>query len=140
AKIPATLGLYPVFWLWHHDEIVVFEFFGNSTAHYLSAHNKEKYVSQQFNTVANYSDHFHTYATHWTPHTITWYFDDEAIHSISRADSDPAVKVAFPDSTNRWLRPHLSLRMYEWAERIDEANLPDTLKVDYIKIYQNKKI
>lgn len=153
AKIPSAKGLYPVFWLWHHDEIVVFEFFGNKKKHFVSAHNKEKYVTKEFERL-DYSKAFHTYAVHWTNDYITWYFDDQEIWSIcrdetnapcpsalnSKADNDNFnASESFPDSTNRWLKPNISLRIYEWAKYVDDEKLPDTLKIDYVRLYQKNQ-
>lgn len=153
AKIPSTKGLYPVFWLWHHDEIVVFEFFGDSHNHFVSAHNKEKYVTKNFND-KDYSTDFHNYAVHWTNQKITWYVDDEFIWSICRdstahpkvnplnsltKNKEYNIKESFPDSINRWLSPNISLRIYEWAESVNNHELPDTLKIDYVRIYQDAK-
>lgn len=141
AKIPGTAGLYPVLWLWHHDEIVVFEFFGDSKVQFASSHHGQDYKSQNFKKVKDYSDDFHTYAVNWTPNDITWYLDNKAIWTLNRM-KDATGKVEnnfFPDSLNRWLRPNISLRIYEWAEQVDHKNLPDTLKVDYLKIYQKKR-
>lgn len=71
AKMPATSGLYLVVWLWHHDEIVLFEFFGDSKAHFASSHHQSGYKSGEFYEVADYSDAFHIYSADWTPHRIT---------------------------------------------------------------------
>ena len=154
ARIPSTRGLYPVFWLWHHDEIVVFEFFGNSHHHFVSAHNKEKYVTKEF-TGIDYSKEFHTYAVFWDNEKITWFFDEKAIWSICRreqlndkiclnsSESDNAdynIEESFPDSINRWLRPNFSLRIYEWSNDVDKTNFPDTLTIDYVRVYQNKSV
>jgi hypothetical protein len=156
AKIPGASGLYPVFWLWHHDELVVFEFFGDSKRHFLSAHNRSKYVSRAFQKVEDYANTFHTYGVLWTPMKITWFLDDRELWSMNRSEEDlqaiskgldtpiegnvQNIGEAFPDSTGRWLRPNLSLRMYEWASKIEEEKLPDTLTIDYVKIYQKKSI
>jgi len=154
AKIPCTKGLYPVFWLWHHDEIVVFEFFGNSAEHYVSSHNKEKYVTTKF-TKANYCDDFHTYSVLWEEDEIIWYFDNKIIWKICRDEllnkdvahkfpspinSNYNISESLPDIHNRWLSPNISLRIYEWSKSIDSKALPDTLILDYIKIYQNETI
>lgn len=144
AKMPSAIGLYPVFWLWHHDEIVVFEFFGNSKSHFMSAHKKDNYVTKHFEYL-DYSDDFHVYAVDWTPENITWYFDDKELWKISRIENiglnkerKNTIAASFPDSLNRWLRPNVSLRMYEWAEHIATENLPDTLQIDYVRIYQKE--
>lgn len=140
AKIPNTVGLYPVLWLWHHDEIVVFEFFGNSKAHFVSAHKGANAKSKEFNQVEDYSDDFHIYAVNWTPKMITWYLDDQEIWTLDRIENAPEnpEDYFFPDSLDRWLAPNISLRIYEWTEDVNFQKLPDTLQVDYIKIYQKK--
>lgn len=151
AKVPCTNGLYPVFWLWHHDEIVVFEFFGNSKSHFVSSHNKERYVTKEFSQI-DYCKNFHNYGVYWTKENITWFLDEKPIWRICRDEfikhdrysltSKPdnnnfSIKESFPDSSKRWLSPNISLRIYEWTDKVDLINLPDTLKIDYVKIYQN---
>jgi len=149
AKIPAAKGLYPVFWLWHHDEIVVFEFFGDRKEHFVSAHRREKYVTQKFSDM-DYSEAFHEYSVYWTPHEITWFIDGKNIWTLCRNNnkncttsskphnSNFKIEESFPDSTNRWLSPNISLRIYEWSKEVDGSRLPDTLMIDYIRIYQTK--
>lgn len=151
ARIPSAKGLYPVFWLWHHDEIVVFEFFGDSNVHFVSAHNKEKYVTKKFSN-SNYSGDFHSYAVYWDNENITWFYDESIIWKICRdelllsglckSSDEPdnhnfKINESFPDSTNRWLSPNVSLRIYEWDESLDVDNLPDTLVVDHVSVYQS---
>lgn len=153
AKMPSTKGLYPVFWLWHHDEIVVFEFFGNPKDHYLSVHNKDKFTSEKFNEVEDYSKAFHIYAVEWTPYSITWFFDNKPLRTDYKyldkntgkgitkehyqANNDYVLNNSFPDSKDRWLCPNISLRVYEWSDYIADSSLPDQLLIDYIKVYQN---
>lgn len=152
AKIPCAEGLYPVFWLWHHDELVVFEFFGNSSEHFVSSHNKEKYVTTKFSQ-ADYCLDFHTYGLNWTTDCVTWYFDGDAIWEVCRDDVRnrenlerfPApvndtytMTEALPDIKDRWLSPNISLRMYEWSQSIADERLPEALIIDYVKIYQNE--
>ena len=153
AKIPSTKGLYPVFWLWHHDEIVVFEFFGNPENHFLSIHNKDNYVSEKFNEVDDYSKDFHIYSVEWTPYTVSWYFDNKPLRTdyryldkktgkgIAKANfqinNDYTINNTFPDINDRWLSPNISLRVYEWSDLIANQTLPDHLLIDYIKVYQN---
>lgn len=150
AKITSAKGLYPVFWLWHHDEIVVFEFFGNPDLHFVSAHNKEKYVSRKFDK-RQYAEEYITYSVYWTGEQISWFVDDEAIWTICKEEAEVLwtcqnnsiqentgynVIESFPDNADRWLSPNVSLRIYEWSEEIETSKLPDTLKLDYIRIYQ----
>ncbi|MEM6726185.1 MAG: family 16 glycosylhydrolase, partial [Bacteroidota bacterium] len=152
AKIPCAEGLYPVLWMWHHDELVVFEFFGDPKKHFVSAHNKEKYVTKQF-SITDYCTDFHTYAVSWTKDSITWYLDEIPLWTICRKedstqtdctssalpDNDEySIQESFLDSTDRWLSPNFSLRIYEWANRVDVSQLPDTLIVDYLRIYQDQ--
>lgn len=155
AKIPSTEGLYPVFWLWHHDEIVVFEFFGAPKNHYLSLHNKDKARSGNFKKVNDYSKDFHTYSVEWTPYHVSWYFNYRLLKSEYRyldkktekgipkkhfkENGDYVLNESFPDSIDRWLMPNISLRVYEWSDNIDVKSLPDQLIIDYIKVYQQKR-
>jgi len=140
AKIPPATGLYPVIWLWHHDELVLFEFFGDSKTYYASSHHGANYKTKAFYEVADYSEAFHVYGLNWTPNRLTWYFDHKPIWELER---EKGLGLApgndfFPDSTDRWLSPNISLRVYEWAAQVDDQRLPDTLKIDYFKVYQSQ--
>lgn len=130
VKITPGKGLYPVFWLWHHDELVVFEFFGDPSTQYVSMHRGEVYISEKFNQVKDYSDAFHLYAIEWTPLWVKWYFDGELIKE------EPGQNPAFPDGENRWMGLNLSVNVYEWLRPDSTTSFPTFMEVDYVRVYQ----
>ncbi len=154
AKIPSSKGLYPVFWLWHHDEIVVFEFFGTSKNHFVSLHNKAKYVTEKFRNVWDYGSDFHIYSVEWTPYQVRWfldrkmikqefkYYDKKSGKGIVESDYDSSINykinTSFPDSKDRWMSLNLSLRVYEWSDHIPDESFPAHFLIDYVTIYQKK--
>lgn len=152
ARIPSAKGLYPVFWMWHHDEIVVFEFFGNDRYHYVSLHHQDTAITEKFNKVPVYSDDFHLWAVEWTPFCVSWLFDGQVLKRSYRyldpltgqgveeshySESEMyAINPAFPEGEDRMMHLNLSLHVYEWSQMIDEDRLPDRFLVDYVRVYQ----
>ena len=152
AKITSGTGMYPVFWLWHHDELVVFEFFGESETHYISMHNKTIYSSTNFNLVKDYSKQFHTYALEWTPFEIKWFFDGRLVHTeykyfhektqkgieafAYQEGKSYSVNDTFPDGQDRWMGINLSVNVYEWKKPDNTTTFPAYMLVDYVRVYQ----
>ena len=154
VKIPDAKGMYPVFWLWHHDELVVFEFFGDPNTHFISMHNKSLCTSVKFKKAVGYAADFHTYGLEWTPFEVKWFIDGVLIknefkyfnklsengipETSFRTEEAYTVNDTFPESKDRWMGVNLSLRVYEWADWVDTTALPAQMQVDYIRIYQKK--
>ena len=154
VKISSGHGTYPVFWLWHHDELVVFEFFGDSKKQFVSMHRGEKVSSESFELVENYADEYHTYALEWTPLEIRWYFDGQLIKEDFRyfdnvnqngisckvydSNEDYILNDTFPQIDDRWMGVNLSLNIYEWDLPDSTTQFPAQMYVDYVRVYQTK--
>lgn len=106
AKLPATQGMWPAFWLlgstckslWANyggnaewpgcGEIDIMEMIGGSTGnasdyttygtlHYLKGNNYDP-LSIGYRNATKLADGFHVYRMDWTPQSFTWYIDDIA--------------------------------------------------------------
>ncbi|NMP16914.1 family 16 glycosylhydrolase [Thalassotalea sp. Y01] len=148
-KIPDGHGMWPAFWMLPTDpavgwptsgEIDIFESVGQSantaygTIHYGqpwpdNAHQGGSILMQP----GKWSDDFHTYAIEWEAEEIRWYVDNLLYSVKTLADVAPED---WPfDGRNNF---HLLLNLAvggTWGGTVDDSALPQTLQVDYVRIY-----
>lgn len=148
-KIPDGQGMWPAFWMlptnpaqdWPvSGEIDIFESVGQSanfsygTIHYGqpwpdNSHQGGSILMQP----GKWSDDFHTYAIEWEAGEIRWYVDNMIYSTKTIADVAPE---AWPfDGQNDF---HFILNLAvggTWGGTVDEAALPQTLQVDYVRVY-----
>jgi beta-glucanase (GH16 family) len=88
AEMPAGAGFWPAFWLLPENnawppELDVTEQIGSMPGiDYVTAHTNVGKFNNMISSgvdVGNTTQGFHTYGVNWTPTTITWYFDGQAI-------------------------------------------------------------
>jgi beta-glucanase (GH16 family) len=152
-KIPEGKGVYPVIWLWGMDEIVMFEFFGETQNHSTSIHRGGQYEQKIYSKVQNYADDFHLYAVEWTPEHVRWYFDGNLLRTVYKYfdTNGKGVSCAALDSNKTYIENplfpkedrvmvmNLSVNIHD-GNRPDETTLfPTYLKCDYIRILQKKE-
>lgn len=78
-------------------------------------------------------NNYHTFAVEWQPDLINWYVDGILYHTATPADVDP----------NEWVfnRPFFMLLNVAVGGNFggpvgDTANLPQSMLVDYVRVYQ----
>ena len=74
----------------------------------------------------NFSKGFHTIALEWTPEEYIFYVDNNEAWRTEQAVSHVKQYII------------LSLEVGKWGGDIKKANLPDSLIVDYVRVYQKK--
>ena len=148
-KIPDGQGMWPAFWMlptepsvgWPTSgEIDIFEstgqqsMFAFGTIHYGqpwpdNLHSGGGILKQP----DKWSDGFHTFAIEWEESQIRWYVDNLLFSTKTVSDTLPEV---WPfDSANKF---HLLLNLAvggSWGGVVDNASLPQTLTVDYVRVY-----
>jgi beta-glucanase (GH16 family) len=148
-KIPEGQGMWPAFWMLPTDpvegwpmsgEIDIFESVGQSanmsygTLHYGqpwpdNSHTGGSMLMQP----GKWSDDFHTYTVEWESDEIRWYVDNMLYSVKTVADLAPED---WPfDGRNNF---HLILNLAvggTWGGTVDDAALPQTLAVDYVRVY-----
>lgn len=72
----------------------------------------------------NFGKGFHTIALEWTPEEYIFYIDNIEAWRTDQAVSHVKQYII------------LSLEVGEWGGDIRQAKLPDSLKVDYVRVYQ----
>ena len=133
ADLPEEPGTWPGFWLLAADgvwppELDIVETFGSdptaltNTIHTAQGgqHTYQTIFSSQPTLTAGY----HTFGTLWTPETITFYYDGEAVG-----------QVATPADMHGAMYPVIALAMQRGVAGI--TGNPNDLKVDYIRIYSD---
>ncbi|WP_295122521.1 glycoside hydrolase family 16 protein [uncultured Chitinophaga sp.] len=149
AKLPKGGGMWPAFWMLGINreqvnwplcgEIDIMEFVGNmpkdvyGTMHWADTgtHKHASSGTKTFDTTI--SDKFHIYAVEWNEKSIDVYFDDLKYFSF-------ATEVAGKGDDNAFRKEFyllLNLAMgAKWPGPIDDTVLPQTFKVDYVRVYQ----
>lgn len=157
AKLPATQGMWPAFWLlgttcnswglyggnadWPGcGEIDIMEMIGGSTGnasdyttygtlHYLNAANYNPALSIGYRNAAKLSDAFHTYRMDWTPQSFTWYIDGVAF----------GTRLITPDM-EEFHKPYFILLNLAvggaWGGWANSSTVfPQTYVIDYVRHY-----
>ncbi|QDK31761.1 family 16 glycosylhydrolase [Sphingomonas sp. IC081] len=90
ARLPAGKGMWPAFWLlpvkgtWPDaGEIDVFEGLGNPHEIHCTAIAGKQRTTRRIALAFDASRDFHRYGVLWTPRTITWFVDREAVASTA---------------------------------------------------------
>jgi beta-glucanase (GH16 family) len=161
AKIPRGRGLWPAVWMMPTDnryggwprsgEIDIMEARGQEvnkvegTIHYWRAgctstnlfECREIRSNSRTKPSGTYADDFSVYAIQWDAQGINWYVDDVLFHSIRKSTLN-AQWYPFDE------RFHLILNLAvggaffgDEANIIDDSALPQSLLIDYIRVYQD---
>ena len=111
AKLPRGKGTWPAFWLFAHPgerrpEIDIMEAYtggappwgytGKDGVSRPTAYAPTVWIdkdmragTRQFDTQSDLSARFHKYAVKWEPHSLSFYFDGQLVHTIHASLSDP---------------------------------------------------
>lgn len=158
AKLPRGKGTWPAIWMlptdWEYGgwpasgEIDIMEHVGYDMNKILGSIHTKAYnhsIGTQKSggiTVSNVDTEFHEYAIEWLPDKIKFFVDDELYFTFRPADFKTA-----PDYKD-WpfdKRFHLLLNIAvggNWggAQGVDEDIWPQTMEVDYVRVYQSETI
>lgn len=100
-KVPEGKGLWPAFWMLGSNfkqvgwpdcgEIDIMEYVGKEPDLILGTLHGPGYsgalgISKWNRQTYNIADDFHTYAIEWDENQITWFYDGEAYHTVTRED------------------------------------------------------
>ena len=158
AKLPKGKGTWPAIWMlptdWKYGgwptsgEIDIMEHVGydQDTIHY-SIHTESYYhkIGTQKTATKHYdkvSDEFHVYSIEWLPDKILFFTDGEKTFTYEplKYKSTPTYKEWPFDK-----RFHLLLNIAvggDWgaAQGFDESIWPQTMEIDYVRVYQSPEI
>ncbi|MDQ6813583.1 MAG: glycoside hydrolase family 16 protein [Bacteroidota bacterium] len=149
AKLPKGRGVWPAVWMlssktprtWPDDgEIDIMENVGyapgeiTGAAHVKKNSTGNSILSSVNNTIVpDASDEFHIYTLTWTPEKLEWFVDNKLFHSYEKGDK-PVWQ--WPFDGKFYLLINIAVGG-SWGGKkgIDEAIFPQTLKVDYVRVY-----
>lgn len=151
AELPSGLGVWPAIWTlganygtaksWPDcGEVDIMEFVGHdpkrihATVHYGANVESHKSNGAQ-KTLSEPVSGFHVYAIEWFPNRIDFYFDKEKYHTFQIDQA--GVGEDNPFRHPQYLLLNLALGG-SWGKEINDANLPQKYKIDYVRVYREK--
>ena len=146
AKLQSKKGFWSAFWLMPDQidrgvvggadgtEIDIFEAFDpvnkriNHAIHWDGYGSKHKKID--YNAKSNvYDGKYHTFALDWSKDSYVFYIDGKKTYTIT---SKQAKICEYAD----YLK--ISLESGAWTGKPKKADMPDSISVDYVKVYQRK--
>jgi beta-glucanase (GH16 family) len=143
-KLPEGQGMWPAFWMLGQNinqvgwpkcgEIDIMEHINNENVMHGTLHwHNEKHVSSGGTTPCDVKQ-YHVYAVEWNKEGIKWLLDGNKYWEVSTKDGI--------NSTEEFQLPQYVIMNLaiggEWPKNPDETTaFPDTMFVDYIRVYQN---
>lgn len=143
-KLPKGQGFWPAFWLLGQNisqvgwpkcgEIDIMEHINNEDILYGTLHwDNGKHVSSGGKTPCDVTQ-YHIYSIEWDKDAVKWFLDGKKYWEVSIKDGI--------NSTEEFQKPHyiiLNLAIGgDWPKNPDVTTaLPDTMFVDYVRVYQN---
>ena len=143
-KLPKGQGMWPAFWMLGQNihevgwpkcgEIDIMEHINNEDLLYGTLHwHNEKHVSSGGKTPCDVTK-YHNYSVEWDKESVKWFLDGVKYWEVTIKDGI--------NSTEEFQKPHyiiLNLAIGgEWPKNPDATTVfPDTMYVDYVRVYQN---
>ena len=140
---PMNSGFCSAFWMTdtgladHGTEIDIFEigakahgreYDDNMTAHLWAIpvdHNHHSDVSRAWKAPWKLGDDFHVYGFEWNKDELRWYVDGVLVHTLKNTNWFFPMRIVF-DSEPMW----------EWFGKADDADLPSTYSVQYLRVWR----
>ena len=151
AKLPCARGTWPAIWMlpvdmkkWPDDgEIDIMEQVGAepnliySTLHTKLFNHVLKTQRSAQKPVSTSCSEFHVYQLDWRPDSITIGVDGEGILHV--LNDQPGGKGAWPFDTPFKMILNLAIGgAWAAAKGIDDAAMPQTMEVDYVRVWQGR--
>lgn len=143
-KLPKGQGIWPAFWMLGQNihqvgwpkcgEIDIMEHINNEDLLHGTLHwYNDKHVSSGGTTLCDVTQ-YHSYSIEWDKETIKLFLDGNKYKEVSIKDN--------VNSTEEFHKPHyliLNLAIGgDWPKNPDATTVfPDTIHVDYVRVYQN---
>lgn len=150
-KTPKGSGMWPAFWMLPANTTVAWpasgeidiqestgqkHMFALGTIHYGSSNANHQFLSSTiYKQPDSWADAFHVYSVVWSPYKISWYIDD-----LLYATKVPTDMANQADWTFENYAYYMILNLAVGGNlggTVDDAALPQTLQVDYVRVYAN---
>lgn len=157
AKVPYGVGSWPAIWMLSDafregtdwplcGEIDILEHVGRYEGDvYASLHSKlyNHSIGTQQNYIENMGDiwsDFHTYAVEWTENYVEFLFDGKSYAKFEKGEGGKDTSdEGWPFNKNFYILLNLAVGGNFGGPVIDEATLPWTFEIDYVRVYQKIK-
>jgi len=152
AKLPSAMGTWSAIWImpggWSFNdgnwpdigEIDIMEHVGHDLGViHASAHSKDYQWQTETQKTAtifipDVSEKFHSYILEWTPDVLKAYVDDSLFFEYK---NEGLGKNKWPYNKPFYLIMNVAVGG-TWGGEVDGAAFPQTMEVDYVKIFQTK--
>lgn len=147
AKLPKGSGLWPAFWMLGSNisevgwpkcgEIDILEYVGkNQSIVFTSLHTQDSFgntINTKQTSIEKIEQGFHIYGIDWTAEKIDFFIDKILVYSFK-----PETKTAdsYPFNQPFYFLLNLAIGGNFGGPVINDAVLPQTFIIDYIKVYQ----
>jgi beta-glucanase (GH16 family) len=146
AKLPSGRGIWPAIWTLGNTggwpaggEIDIMEHWGSRpneiAVHVHTASEREglhKPNPAKSLTVDDIYQKFHVYAVEWFPDHMDFFVDDNKYFTFKKEDSLGALQWPFDKPQ------YLILNVAAESSGADDAVLPQSMKIDYVRVYQKQ--
>ena len=152
--VPSGRGIWPAFWMmptnsvyggWPNSgEIDIMEHVGyDANRIYCTVHNEagngmngqQKGSSKVFNTI--YTE-YHVYAVEWFPDALKFYVDDTLVFTYSPSTR---TQANWPYDQEFFMILNVAVGgNWGGARGVDDSIFPQTMKIDYVRVYQAKEL
>ncbi|TBN41567.1 glycosyl hydrolase family protein [Pseudomonas sp. BGI-2] len=104
--------------------------FYNMNAHLWATPQSTEHIADGSTWVSPWrlADSFHIYGFDWQPDTLRWYVDGVLVRESKNSHFFFPMQIVF-DSEAMW----------QWFGVVDDADLPSTFSVDYVKVWQGSR-
>ncbi len=133
-KMPSAQSTWPAFWMLQNGwppELDIFEVQHSRYNDYYTYHYSGSSAPASFGGVFNngtdLSAGWHTYGVEWTPSHLSYYVDNQLVHSFY----DPS---AISQMQNMYLL--IDLQVGGWAGTPNAADYPQKLQCDWVRVWQ----
>jgi beta-glucanase (GH16 family) len=150
AKLPKGKGIWPAIWMlptqsiygsWPSSgEIDIMELVGHEpdnihfTVHTEAYNHKIETQRGNSTVIANSNQGFHTYGVEWTEDSLKFFVDDQ-IHFTFKKEADDYKKWPFDQPFYLILNVAVG-GSWGGAQGIDNTIFPQTMEVDYVRVYK----
>ncbi|WP_397448288.1 family 16 glycosylhydrolase [Pseudomonas sp. NA-150] len=102
----------------------------NMNAHVWATPTSSEHLSNGSTWTApwRFADSFHVYGFDWRPDTLRWYVDGVLVRETKNTHMFFPMQIVF-DSEAMW----------DWFGVVNDADLPSTFSVDYVKVWRQNK-
>lgn len=148
--VPQGEGLWPAFWMLGSDytqntwptcgEIDIMESVNALNTAYGTVHwgvNGSNHAEYGQNTKVNNMSDYHVYAVEWTKDYIKWFVDDVQFNVIDISKASEGDLEEFHH--DYFLIFNMAVGGNWPGNNIDESNMPVSMDVDYVRVYQLKE-